>query len=173
VTDWRKTTFDQRIEVSSCGLVRKKINDNHPERRQYFTYRTYEDKDGYKCLRIANKKWIVHRLVYETWCGPLVSGLVVCHLDGDCKNNHWRNLKQASQRENISHKNIHGTAQRGEKHPRSIMTDEQAAHLRRFYERLPRSASGRIRRGAAVALAKQENVSARVIYDLGRTWLHV
>lgn len=173
MTEWRKTSFDPRVEVSACGSVRKKINDAHPERRQHFTYRTYKDKDGYKCLVTGQKKWIVHRLVYATWCGPLVDGLVVCHLDGDRKNNHWKNLKQASQRENISHKNIHGTAQRGEKHPRAIMTDKQMSRLKELYAALPRSSSGRIQRGAALSLATQENVSVNIVRDLGRTWTHV
>lgn len=173
IIQWRKTTFDDRIEVSSCGQIRKKINENHPERRQYFVYKTHDDKDGYKCLRINSKKWLVHRLVYATWCGPLLRGLVVCHLDGDCTNNHRDNLKQASQRENISHKDIHGTAQRGEKHPRAIMTDSEVARLKKMFAQLPRSNSGRIRRGAVVALAKQENVSPQYISDISRGWHHV
>lgn len=173
IIQWRKTTFNDRVEVSSCGQVRKKVNDRHPERRQYFVYRTYDDKDGYKCLRIDNKKWLVHRLVYATWCGSLLPGLVVCHLNGDRTNNCCDNLKQASQRENISHKDIHGTAQRGEKHPRAIMTNKEMARLKRLYASLPRSNSGRIQHGAALSLAKQENVSPHIIRDLGRGWRHV
>lgn len=47
------------------------------------------------------KKFYIHRLVYEAFVGELIEGLVIEHLDGNPKNNNYKNLKQSTQKENI------------------------------------------------------------------------
>ena len=61
--------------ATSEGVIWKRINRNHPERRQWLERKLTEDKDGY--LKLRNR--MVHRLIYETFNGPLVPGLVVAH----------------------------------------------------------------------------------------------
>lgn len=46
-------------------------------------------------------KVLLHRVVYEVWVGELVDGMVIEHLDGVPSNNHYSNLKQSTQKENI------------------------------------------------------------------------
>lgn len=47
------------------------------------------------------KKFFVHRLVYQAFIGELQRGFVIEHLDGNPLNNHYSNLKQSTQKENI------------------------------------------------------------------------
>lgn len=47
------------------------------------------------------KKYFIHRLVYESWVGPLEEDKVVEHLDSNPANNHYTNLKLSTQQENI------------------------------------------------------------------------
>lgn len=61
--------------------------------------------DGHKRIELyengKGKKYFVHRLVYETYIGELVKGLVIEHLDGNPSNNNYKNLKQSTQKENV------------------------------------------------------------------------
>lgn len=64
--------------------------------------------DGYVRydLRLPNegrKKYFGHRLVYETFCGNLIDGLVINHIDGNKTNNHMDNLEQISVQKNQEH----------------------------------------------------------------------
>lgn len=57
-------------------------------------------------LRLPNegkKHYLAHRLVYETFCGNLVDGLVINHIDGNKLNNHMDNLEQITIQKNQEH----------------------------------------------------------------------
>lgn len=63
--------------------------------------------NGYKMLVLVNengvkKKHLVHRLVAETFLGPVV-GLEVNHKDFDKANNYFSNLELCSRKHNTSH----------------------------------------------------------------------
>lgn len=163
---WKQHPDDKRVWVSPEGRVFKKINDKHPERRQWMEYAQDTDKDDYKTVRIRGRKWLIHRLVYLLFVGPLDPTLVVCHCDGNQQNNHWGNLLQATQQENISHKVEHGTHQAGEDHPRAIHTNEQIAAARAAIALAPRSRTGRLKRGEAARIAKLTSVSIHTVHDL-------
>lgn len=65
-------------------------------------------ENGYKRieLKIAPgkpKKFLVHRLVYSIFIGELKEQMVIDHIDADRQNNHYSNLRQVTQKENISH----------------------------------------------------------------------
>lgn len=124
------------------------------------------DKDGYKCLRIANKKWLIHRLVYLLFVGPLLPGLVVCHIDNNRSNNCWENLLQSTQKINISHKRLHGTHQAGETHPSARHTKNQIDAVKRALSEAARSKTGRLRKGEAIRIAQETGVSLHTIHDL-------
>lgn len=173
--EWRAVPWLPAYEVSNFGEVRKRINATHPERRQLMLMRLYADKDGYLYLRLTGQKWLVHRLVYAVFCGPLVRGLVVCHRDGNKQNNSAENLLQATQRENISHKREHGTWQAGERHPRAKHTDAQVAQVKAALAQTSRSKTGRLKRGEAGAIAATYGVSIHTVRDLASKgyWRHV
>lgn len=128
---WRRVPWNPCFLVSSRGHVRRIVNRNHPERRQFIEIKEFADKDGYLYLSINGIKWRVSRLVYQVWVGPLVPGLVICHKDGSRTNNYYKNFKQTTQLENIHHKKLHGTWQIGDKHPRVKYSEALAARIKR------------------------------------------
>lgn len=173
--EWRSVPWAPVFEVSSLGEVRKRINATHPERRQLMLMRLQVDKDGYLYLRLSGKKWLAHRLVFAIFCAPLVPGLVVCHRDGNKRNNSPGNLLQATQRENISHKLTHGTWQCGEKHGNATHTDEAIAQIKAQIAKVARTSTGRIKRSEGRRLARECGVSRSLITSLahGRSWRHI
>lgn len=161
--DFSVWQHDESIVVSKCGRIcRLKPSGSCYELKQS------ADRDGYLRVSISRRHLLVHRVVYETFVSPLVHGLVVCHLDGNKKNNHVSNLLQATQRENISHKVGHGTQLFGDMHPRCKIPDAVMAKIKNAYKALPRGPSGRIRRGAAKALAQSFGVSLNIVTDIRR-----
>lgn len=159
---------DPKIFVGADGSIWRKVNDNHPERRQWLLRKTDTDKDGYKRCRIAGKAWYVHRLVYSLFLGDLLPNMVVCHLDGNPENNAVANLSQTTQRENISHKDIHGTAQKGDQHPRSVITNSQARQIAKALQTVPRNSVGNVKRGELVRISKELNVPYVAVTEMSR-----
>ena len=51
----------------------------------------------------GKKHYFGHRIVYETFCGNLVDGLVINHIDGNKLNNHMDNLEQITIQKNQEH----------------------------------------------------------------------
>jgi hypothetical protein len=157
---------DARYEISMCGEIRKRINVTHPERgRPYRTLKPYIDKENYERIRIGKRFEGVHRYVYEAWVGPLLNGMVVCHLDNNRRNNHYSNLLQTTQKENISHKILHGTEQKGSKHGRAKITEQTAREIKNMIsDKVP-----------CVKIARRLNVSAHIVYDIKSKggWRHV
>lgn len=47
------------------------------------------------------KHKLVHRMVYQAWCGEIPDGMQVNHYDDDPTNNNYKNLYIGSQKENI------------------------------------------------------------------------
>jgi hypothetical protein len=106
------------------------------------TMKPFLDKDGYFRIALSinkkQKKFYVHRLVYELYVGPLMIGEVCCHNDNNKTNNNCKNLRSDSQRNNISDKLGHGTWQAGETHPRAKYADSQIESLQIFIARNPK-----------------------------------
>jgi hypothetical protein len=157
---------DHFVRVSEDGHVFRRVNISHPERRQWLRFKTQLDKNGYSYLRFANKKWLIHRLVYSLFVGELVPGMVICHRDGSRTNNHWKNLLQATQKENISHKLQHGTHQEAESHPKATHTADQIRAAKSLLAAAPRSATGRLKRGEATYIAHKTGCSIHTVHDL-------
>ena len=66
----------------------------------------------------------------EVFCGPCPKGLEVAHLDGNRENASLENLRYVTRKENVSHKVLHGTAQRGMTHNMHILTDMEVLEIR-------------------------------------------
>ena len=67
--------------------------------------------NGTRYLRvwINGRPRYIHRLVYETFVGPIPDGLQINHIDHNTHNNNLDNLELVSQRENNNKKAIHET----------------------------------------------------------------
>lgn len=70
----------------------------------------------------------VHSLVFDAFIGEERSGLVICHNDGDYKNNNLENLRLDTQQGNIDDRRKHGNEVWGEKHRWTKLTADQARY---------------------------------------------
>jgi hypothetical protein len=100
--------------------------------------------------------------------GPLEEGKVICHIDGNPKNNHFLNLLQATQKENISHKRLHGTWQSCEKHPCAKLTNLQAITIKRLLSERQKDLNGRFVYGSIKNIANKLQISLPLVYGLSR-----
>jgi len=63
---------------------------------------TAKDCNGYPMVKIAGKTRRVHKLVMETFVGPLPDGLHTCHNDNNPANNHLSNLRYDTPKSNVA-----------------------------------------------------------------------
>jgi hypothetical protein len=165
---WKPIPFADKYEVSSYGNLRRNINKNHPERRQTVYLKQEVTTNGYLRLSINKQRYLAHRLVYLMFVGPLEEGKVVCHIDGNAKNNYFSNLLQATQKENISHKREHGTWQAGENHPNAKLSNMQAIAIKKLLNESFRGKDGRLGHGQAKVIAKNIGVETSLVLSLSR-----
>lgn len=59
------------------------------------------NRNGYKSVSIKDKKYYVHRLVAMLFCDGYKEGLFVDHIDGNPKNNCYKNLRWVTLSENV------------------------------------------------------------------------
>lgn len=124
------------------------------------------DKDGYRkvilCERGIRHYKRVHVLVALAFRGEQPAGTVVCHLDGDHTNNAASNLAYVTQRENIAHKNLHGTMKRGVDHCQAKLSEESVHAI------LADSRPARV-------IAREHGVSKGAVDGIrsGRNWRHL
>ncbi len=131
--EWRPVANWPGYEVSSIGRVRSERRRPEGEWR---ILKPFKAPYGYVMVALYRdsfmQKFCVHQLVARAFLGPKPSDKhLVAHADNDPKNNHVENLRWATQQENMRDKVRHGTAQRGERHPRSKFSDETARLIRR------------------------------------------
>lgn len=81
-------------EVSNYGDVRNARTGRVLKLSGYGYYQVHFWKDG------KRKMFLVHRLVYEAFNGPIPDGLVIDHVDGCKTNNRLENLRVCTQKEN-------------------------------------------------------------------------
>jgi hypothetical protein len=73
------------------------------------------------------------KLILETFIGPRPFAKAECrHLDGNACNNNVMNLAWGTRRENEEDKVTHGTLMRGERHPNSKLTRDDADEIIRL-----------------------------------------
>ena len=71
----------------------------------------------------------VHTIVFDAFVGDDRNGLVICHNDGDYKNNKLSNLRLDTQRSNIKDRLKHGNEVDGEKHRWTKINKKQALEI--------------------------------------------
>lgn len=98
------------------------------------------DKDGYrKAILVAagaRHHVRVHAVVARVFLGPVPTGRVCAHINGDHRDNRTENLVYVSQAENIGHKALHGTTARGRRVPTAKLDDDQVRKIRADRRRL-------------------------------------
>lgn len=72
----------------------------------------------------------VHSLVAEAFIGPRPPGLIVCHKDGNPKNNNVDNLYYGTTKQNSADSIRHGTVASGERNGNSKLTENQVRAMR-------------------------------------------
>lgn len=165
---WRTVPFAERYELSSYGNLRRHVNKHHPERRKIRYLGMDITRNGYCRISINKKNYLTHRLVYLLFVAPIEDGMVICHIDGDKQNNHFSNLLQATQKQNISHKKLHGTWQSCESHPNAKLTNWQAIAIKRLLNERPKDANGKFVSGSIKNIAVKLEVPSPLVYGLSR-----
>jgi hypothetical protein len=91
---WRPHPAIPKLMISNRGAVQ--FRDRHHKPRPHKTW-------DYHQIRINGKGYQVHRLVAETFIGPIPPLYVVNHKDGNKSNNSTENLEIVTQMENMRH----------------------------------------------------------------------
>ena len=134
--EWRSIPSWPEYQVSETGAVRR-VGCASGARVGRILRQLRNKKTGYfsVCLsRYADQVRIdVHRLVAMTFLGPPPSvDHVVAHNDGSRTNNHARNLRWATQSENLRDCRGHGTALLGVRNPMSRLDEVDVKSIRRM-----------------------------------------
>lgn len=121
-------------EVSNTGKVKSFKNQaKYKEGRMLKT-----DNKRYPTLMLygngKGKRFLVHRLVAETFIPNLENKSQVNHKDGNKKNNHVSNLEWCTSKENIEHALVTGIGTIGERNGLSKFTNKQIKYLRKIYK---------------------------------------
>lgn len=90
-------------------------------------------RNGYRRVQLLNKFYSVHRLVYETYIGP-ISGYID-HINGDRSDNRVENLRDITQKENVKN-----TYERGRKDTISVKSYTSDGKLVKEYETMQAAA---------------------------------
>lgn len=132
---WKPVTgYEEYYEVSSTGVVRRLRFTNNIVDKLYDEPRILKlriGSHGYPEAYLRRdgkaKAVLIHKIVAESFIGPMPEGLEVGHLDGNVTNSHWRNLAYITHAENLRHKGYHAKIAR---------LSETVAKLRAALERI-------------------------------------
>lgn len=103
---WRSTGI-RSYYVSETGCVAN-IKFENEDIKKMKILKLDVGRNGYRRAPLKyevgkERKYLVHRLVYQAFVGELQEGMVIDHIDSNRSNNHYTNLRQVTQKENISH----------------------------------------------------------------------
>lgn len=133
---WVKAAAYPMYEVSSVGNVRRISIFGRDVSRPVKTHpRKYPGSYLVVALCANNRPRAiaVHRLVYESFVGPLPIGVQINHRDGDKTNNSLINLEAVTAAENMAHARQMGLMARGERQGRAKLSDEQVLEARAMH----------------------------------------
>ena len=100
---WKKIDGYENYEISNLGRV-KSLNYHRTVKEQVL--KPFKNNNGY--LRVflyengKRKKYLIHRLVWEAFNGPIPEGYEVNHLSEDKMQNNLENLNLMSHKENMN-----------------------------------------------------------------------
>lgn len=110
------------------------------------------------------KRFLVHRLVMQTFVGDCPDGMEVCHNDGDPSNNAVSNLRYDTRVNNAADSELHGTRLTGAKNHKTKLTPENVVRIRELSE-------FQTQERLALAFGVSQGAISRVL--LRKTWRHV
>ena len=116
-------------------------------------------KDGYQkytlCREGYKRSFRAHQLILLTFKGPRPDGMECRHLNGIPTDNRLVNLAYGTKLDNVRDRFRHGNVVSGERHPRSILTDQQRLDIKHAYhvDHIP-----------IAELARMYGVSYRVVW---------
>lgn len=125
--EWRLVDACANYEVSSFGRVRRILATKGTANGKVLKP-LLNKKTGYYAVSLSEnckqKRIDIHRLVAIAFIGPPPSSnYLVAHNDGTRSNNHFKNLRWATQRENLLDMRAHGTAMTGSRNPMSKLDE--------------------------------------------------
>jgi hypothetical protein len=121
----------------------------------------YYFNGGYPGINIDKKMTLVHRFSYQTFIGPLIDGLVICHNCNNKKCVNYNHLRQDTQKSNCIDKSYAKTMKS------QILTVEQAIEIK--------NALKNPYYGIQRDLAKKYGLTQQTICDIkkNRHWSHI
>jgi len=125
-------------EVSDLGRVRsiKRVKKTHLGYRDYggFIVNPFICTNGYMAVNFTDsnvrEQVMIHRLVLTAFEGEPLNKHECCHYDGDRENNHLKNLRWDTRKNNHADKKRHGTDFRGSKNPFAKLTEQKVIEIR-------------------------------------------
>lgn len=132
---WQIVPTYPDYEVSDLGNIRSWRGRGGRRLPAPKALRPAINHDGYPVISLVGAdgrrgQCFVHRLVAAAFLGPIPDGRVVAHGNGDRSDARLGNLRYATPRENEADKAAHGTKLVGERHPRTVVTDEVVRAIR-------------------------------------------
>jgi HNH endonuclease len=171
--EWRVVQDFPDYEVSNDGLVRRRVASSSPRGptiKAGFIYKPLGRAGAYLYVSLVNgktrKNVSIHVLVATAFIGARPPGLLVAHWDRNRHNNRASNLRWATQKENLSDRERHGTVLRGTKHHQAKLTEADVLAIR----------AARKESGASFpVLGSRFGISASTAQRIcsGRTWGHL
>lgn len=156
---WKQIKGFEDYEISNLGNIRSynKTADTHIHK----TMRINHTKEGYEVVTLTKtRKYLIHRLVAETFIKNPKNKKEVNHKDLNKQNNCADNLEWVSHSENMKHAYKNGVIKIPEGGKKTqwkrVLTDEQVREIRNIY--IPHDKTYGMK-----ALAKKYGVSESVI----------
>ena len=132
--EWRVVPTANRYLVSEVGEV---YRAERVYRRGPGPVKASLTTDGY--LRVAlsedSGRYVhrsVHSVVAEAFIGPRPSGAVICHFDGNRRNNHYSNLRYDTPQANVHDAMRHGTHTKGERTSSAKLSEQDVARIKQI-----------------------------------------
>ena len=90
--EWKPLNFNSQYGINIDGEL-----INFKNKRLIYG----SNRNGYKRFKCDNHVYSIHRLVYETFIGPIPENMLIDHIDGNRANNSLTNLRLVSQSNNM------------------------------------------------------------------------
>lgn len=157
MSQWKPIPNYENYEASSEGEIRRNGKILKP----------YSLNKGHLivslCKNGKSKKYLIHRLVLETFIGPCPEGMETCHFpDKDPTNNKLNNIRWDTRSANRQDSKKHGTWLNGSKHPNAKLTENDVKKIKK---------SDKTHQKLAIEFGIARSIITRI--KNGQRWRHV